>query len=68
MLPKNEQSALEILGLGPDTDRATIRAQYRALVKDLHPDMNGGKRQDEDRLRDVVWAWDQLKKSRSFSD
>jgi len=68
LLPKNEQSALEILGLTPDAKRTEIRAQYRALVKDLHPDMNGGKRQDEDRLRDVVWAWDQLKKSRSFAD
>ena len=68
MLPKNEQSALEILGLDPDVTRAQIRAQYRALVKDLHPDMNGGQRRDEDRLRDVLWAWDQLKKSRSFKD
>ncbi|MGB0505565.1 MAG: DnaJ domain-containing protein [Pikeienuella sp.] len=66
MLPKNEQSALEILGLPDDVKRPDIRAQYRALVKDLHPDMNGGERKDEDRLRDVLWAWDQLKNSASF--
>jgi DnaJ-class molecular chaperone len=35
-------------------------------VKDLHPDMNGGNRADEDRLQEVVWAWDQLKDSRNF--
>lgn len=66
LLPKNEQSALEILGCDADQSRADIRARYRVLVKDLHPDMNGGNRSDEDRLRDVVWAWEQIKNSRSF--
>lgn len=66
LLPKNEQSALDILGMGPDDTKADIRARFRTLVKDLHPDMNGGLREDEDRLRDVVWAWDQIKASRSF--
>ncbi len=28
--------------------------------------MNGGNRQDEDRLQEVVWAWDQIKESRNF--
>lgn len=68
MLPKNERSALEILGMDAESPRAEIRRRYRALVKDLHPDMNGGKRADEDRLRDVLWAWDQLKNSRSIRD
>ncbi|MEM7525111.1 MAG: J domain-containing protein [Pseudomonadota bacterium] len=67
LLPKNEQSALEILGCTAEQTRAEIRTRFRALVKDLHPDMNGGQRSDEDRLRDVVWAWDQIKNSRSFA-
>lgn len=67
LLPRNEQSALEILGCEADQKKAEIRARFRALVRDLHPDMNGGKREDEDRLRDVVWAWDQIKNSMSFS-
>ena len=66
LLPKNEQSALEILGCEADQEKSEIRKRYRELVRDLHPDMNGGNRRDEDRLRDVVWAWDQIKKSRSF--
>lgn len=66
-LPKNEQSAIEILGVDSETPKPEIRKRFRALVKDLHPDMNGGERRDEDRLRDVVWAWDQIKNSRSFS-
>ena len=45
-----------------------IRKQYKSLVKDLHPDMNGGDRSDEDRLQEVVWAWDQIKDSRSFKE
>jgi hypothetical protein len=30
--------------------------------------MNGGDRRDEDRLQEVVWAWDQLKDSRYFRE
>ena len=30
--------------------------------------MNGGDRSDEDRLQEVVWAWDQIKDSRNFKD
>ena len=66
LLPKNEQSAIDILGCDAEMSKSEIRGRFRALVKDLHPDMNGGKREDEDRLRDVVWAWDQIKNSRSF--
>lgn len=66
-LPRNEQSAIEILGVEATAAKADIRRQFRSLVKDLHPDMNGGQRSDEDRLRDVVWAWDQIKNSRNFT-
>ena len=65
-LPKNEESALSILGCEPETPKSDIRKRFRQLVKDLHPDMKGGSREDENRLRDVVWAWDQIKGSRNF--
>ncbi|SIO22598.1 DnaJ domain-containing protein [Rhodovulum sp. ES.010] len=65
-LPPTERKALEILGCEDSWSKAEIRKQYKSLVKDLHPDMNGGNRADEDRLQEVVWAWDQLKDSRSF--
>ena len=45
-----------------------IRKAYKALIKVLHPDMKGGDRSDEDRLQEVMWAWDQIKDSRSFKD
>lgn len=67
-LPPTERKALEILDAQDSQTKAEIRKIYKALVKDLHPDMNGGKRDDEARLSEVVWAWEQIKGSRSFRD
>ena len=65
-LPPSERKALGILG-APDTiTKSELRKIYKELVKDLHPDRNSGSRADEERLTEVVWAWDQLKASRSF--
>lgn len=66
-LPPTERRALEILEARDHWTKVEIRKQYRSLVKDLHPDMNGGDRADEERLQEVVWAWDQIKDSKSFS-
>jgi hypothetical protein len=67
-LPPTERKAIEILDARDTWTRAEIRKQYKSLVKDLHPDLNGGNRADEDRLQEVVWAWDQIKDSRHFRD
>ena len=67
-LPPTERKALEILEARDDWTKVQIRKAYKGLVKVLHPDMNGGNRADEDRLQEVVWAWDQIKDSRSFPD
>lgn len=67
-LPATERRALDILEAKDTWTKVEIRRQYKSLVKDLHPDMNGGDRSDEDRLQQVVWAWDQIKESRSFKD
>lgn len=67
-LPPTERRALEILDARDSWSKVEIRRQYKALVKDLHPDMNGGNRADEDRLQEVVWAWDQIKDSRYFKE
>lgn len=67
-LPRNIESALDVLGAEGVWSKAEIRRRYRALVKQLHPDMNGGDRSDEGRLRRVLWAWDQIKASRAFQD
>lgn len=66
-LPGEERRALDVLGLGPETETlADIRTRYRELVKDLHPDMNKGARRDEARLSRVIRAWEILKRSRHF--
>jgi hypothetical protein len=67
-LPPSERKALEVLDARDSWTKAEIRKQYKSLVKDLHPDMNGGDRRDEDRLQEVVWAWDQIKDSRYFRE
>ncbi|MCY1128550.1 DnaJ domain-containing protein [Frigidibacter sp. RF13] len=67
-LPPTERRALDILEAKDSWTKAEIRKQYKGLVKDLHPDMNGGDRSDEERLQEVVWAWDQIKDSRNFKD
>lgn len=67
-LPPTERRALEILEAKDHWTKVEIRKQYRSLIKVLHPDMNGGDRSDEERLQEVVWAWDQIKESRSFKD
>jgi len=65
-LPPVERRALEILDARDSWTKTELRKQYKSLVKDLHPDLNGGNRADEERLQEVVWAWDQLKDSRNF--
>ena len=65
-LPPTERRAMEILEAKDTWTKAEIRKSYKALIKVLHPDMNGGDRSQEDQLQEVVWAWDQIKDSRNF--
>ncbi|MBU2891000.1 J domain-containing protein [Celeribacter halophilus] len=65
-LPPVERQAIEILEAKDHWTKAEIKKQYRALIKVLHPDVNGGDRSQEEQLQQVVWAWDQLKESRWF--
>ncbi len=67
-LPPAERRAIEILDARDTWTKAEIRKQYKSLIKDLHPDMNGGDRSDEERLQEVVWAWEQIRASRSFPE
>lgn len=67
-LPPTERKAIEILDAKDHWTKAEIRKAYKSLIKVLHPDMNGGDRSQEEQLTEVVWAWDQIKASRSFKD
>ena len=66
-LPPTERRAVDILEAKDHWSKAEIRKAYKKLIKVLHPDMNGGDRSQEEQLQEVVWAWDQIKDSRSFS-
>ncbi len=65
-LPPTERRAIEILEASEHASKAEIRKAYKALIKVLHPDINGGDRSQEEQLQQVVWAWDQIKQSRNF--
>ena len=67
-LPPTERRAMDILEAKDDWSKPQIRKAYKALIKVLHPDMNGGDRSQEEQLSEVVWAWDQIKVSRNFRD
>ena len=67
-LPPTEQRAIDILEAEANWTKKDVRKAYKALIKVLHPDMNGGDRSQEEQLQEVVWAWDQIKDSRNFKD
>ena len=56
-----QRRALDALGLEPDAKRADIKAKFKVLVKRHHPDANGGDRGSEDRLREIIAAYNYLK-------
>jgi hypothetical protein len=58
-----ERKSLRVLGLDPDASPSDIRAQFKSLVMTLHPDQNGGDRSSEDKLREVIQAYNYLKKT-----
>ncbi|WP_394731097.1 DnaJ domain-containing protein [Altererythrobacter sp. GH1-8] len=59
----DEARALDTMGLGLETDRRRLRRRYSELVRRYHPDRNGGDRRHEDRLNEVVAAYQLLRKS-----
>ncbi len=61
-----EREALTVMGLKPDIDRAKLRRRYSDLVRQFHPDRNGGDRSHEARLTRVVEAYQLLRKAAAF--
>jgi DnaJ-class molecular chaperone len=50
----------EVLGVAQSASPDEIRAAYRKLAKQLHPDLNPGDRQAEEKFKDVSAAYDLL--------
>ena len=51
----------EVLGVGPGASTADIKAAYRRLAKELHPDARGGSPKLHARFQEVTAAYNQLK-------
>jgi hypothetical protein len=56
-----ERKALDALGLEPEATGHDIKVRFKALVKRHHPDVNGGDRSSEDKLREIIQAYKYLK-------
>ncbi|MBO0758069.1 MAG: DnaJ domain-containing protein [Bradyrhizobiaceae bacterium] len=56
-----ERKAFHSLGLEIDAVRDDIKARFKELVKRHHPDVNGGDRGSEDKLREIIQAYNYLK-------
>ena len=63
-LPKPlERKALDQLNLGDGASREEIKARFKSLVKQHHPDANGGDKGSEDKLREIIQAYNYLKQA-----
>ena len=59
-----ERKAFDTLGLEIDAAAPEIKARFKELVKRHHPDANGGDRSLEDRLREIIQAYNYLKSAK----
>jgi DnaJ-like protein len=64
---REEQRALDVLGLGEDASRHAIRERYSNLVRRYHPDKNGGDRRHERKLGEVIAAYQLLRRAPAFA-
>lgn len=56
-----ERKALDTLGLEVGATPAQVKTKFKELVKRHHPDVNGGDRSTEDRLVEIIQAYNYLK-------
>ncbi|UPJ47700.1 DnaJ domain-containing protein [Bradyrhizobium sp. 200] len=57
----NAEKALQVMGLTAEATLGVVKAKYKVLVKQHHPDANGGDRSTEDRLIEIIKAYNYLK-------
>ncbi|WP_350335437.1 J domain-containing protein [Coralliovum pocilloporae] len=62
-LKRMEEKAFTTLDIPHSAGEKEIKAKYKLLVKQHHPDANGGDRSSEDRLREIIQAYNYLKKA-----
>jgi curved DNA-binding protein CbpA len=57
------RKALHSLGLEAGATRALIKSRFKELVKRHHPDANGGHTDSEEKLREIIAAYNYLKQA-----
>lgn len=60
------EEMMEVLGLAPGFTLSELKRRYKTLVKKYHPDVNGGDRASEERLKSVVEAYTYLVAERLY--
>ena len=63
MIRNAERKALNTLNLDIHASAEEIKARFKELAKRHHPDANGGDRSREDKLREVIQAYNYLKQA-----
>jgi hypothetical protein len=62
-LKRAERKCLRQLNLEDGATKSDIKARFKELVKRLHPDHNNGDRTSEDKLREVIQAYNYLRQA-----
>jgi len=62
-LSPEERRAWKALRMEPVGDLDQVKAQYKQLAKQHHPDINGGDAGAEERLKEINLAYDLIRKS-----
>jgi hypothetical protein len=58
-----EKKSMDALHLPETASKAEIKARFKELVKRHHPDSNGGDTRSADTLREIIQAYNYLKKA-----
>ena len=58
---------LAVLDLPPDATVVELKARYKQLAKRHHPDLNGGDKKAEERLKLINEAYTYLRNSELFA-
>ena len=56
-----EKKAMTKLGLSEHATKEEVKSRFKMLVKRHHPDANGGDRGSEEKLREIIQAYNYLK-------
>lgn len=58
-----ERKSLRVLDLKEDASKDDIKGRFKELVKLHHPDANGGDSRSEEKLREIIQAYNYLKQA-----